>query len=79
MFKSFLDMRINIDKTSGQKTTMVFSNNVSEQSRNEIRSLWENGVCQQYEKYIGLPPIIERSNRKDFVEIKSKMWEKLQM
>lgn len=58
---------------------MIFSHNVSEDSREEIKLLWDSGVFQQYEKYLALPPIIERSRKKAFSEIKTKVWKKLQL
>lgn len=58
---------------------MIFSHNDSEDSREEIKLLWDIGVFQQYEKYLVLPPIIERSRKKAFSEIKTKVWKKLQL
>lgn len=41
--------------------------------------MWGRGHHKQYEKYLGLPPIIGRSKKKAFAEIKAKVWKKLQL
>lgn len=54
------------EQTSGQqlnpdKTTMCFNKNISSSSRMTLMSLWSNNTSQQYERYLSLPPFIERS------------------
>ncbi|XP_042950144.1 uncharacterized protein LOC122282259 [Carya illinoinensis] len=64
---------LNMDKTS-----MVFSSNVSVPMQEEIRNMWGGSAIQQYEKYLGLPPMIGRKKANAFSDIKSRVWKKLQ-
>lgn len=52
---------------------MVFSKNTPNSTREELMVLWTNGMLQQYEKCVDLPPIIGKSKRKAFVEIRDKV------
>lgn len=54
------------------KTIMIFSWNVKERDKTEIIALWETSNQQNYDKYLGLPPIIERSWKKDIFGCQSK-------
>ncbi|XP_042944657.1 uncharacterized protein LOC122278542 [Carya illinoinensis] len=65
--------KLNMDKTS-----MVFSSNVSAPMQEEIRNMWGGSAIQQYEKYLGLPPMIGRKKANAFSDIKSRVWKKLQ-
>ncbi|XP_042965942.1 uncharacterized protein LOC122299620 [Carya illinoinensis] len=65
--------KLNMDKTS-----MVFSSNVSSPMQEEIRNMWGGSAIQQYEKYLGLPPMISRKKANAFSDIKSRVWKKLQ-
>lgn len=49
---------------------MVFSHNVQGRVKDEISVLWRTRGSHQYEKYLGLPPIIGRSKRWAFSKIK---------
>ncbi|XP_042939532.1 uncharacterized protein LOC122274570 [Carya illinoinensis] len=60
------------------KTSMVFSRNVSDDEKDEIRNLWGGSAMQQYEKYLGLPPMTGRKKFTTFSKIKSRVWKKLQ-
>lgn len=69
-------------RASGQhintsKTTMVFSGNIGVRKREEILTLWGSLQSHQYKKYLGLPPFIGKSRKKDFSEIKGNLWQKL--
>lgn len=55
-YANALGQRINTGKT-----IMIFSWNVKERDKTEIIALWETSNQQNYDKYLGLPPIIERS------------------
>lgn len=52
---------VSSERINKEKTTMVFSGNVSREVREEIKMLWGNSEIQQYERYLGLPPIVGRS------------------
>ena len=60
-----------------EKTSLFFSANTPEAVKEEIQT--EMGVLSmnQMEKYLGLPPIIGKSKRKAFEEIKNKIWRKV--
>lgn len=59
------------------KTAMVFSTNVKQDDRRATMALWTVPQVQQYEKYIGLPPMVGRSKTQAFSEIRHKIWLKL--
>lgn len=61
-----------------EKRAMVFSLNTSHRRHEKIMVLWSNGALQQYDKYLGLPPIVGRVKRKAFASIKDRVWQKLQ-
>lgn len=63
---------------NNEKTQMVFNHNVRDQDKEAIQSFWGVRGHQQYEKYLGLPSIIGRSNKRAFAEIKAKVWQKIQ-
>lgn len=44
----------------------------------EILELWGVQHSQQFEKYLGLPPLVGRSKYKAFSDIKHKVWKQLQ-
>lgn len=41
-------------------------------------AMWTIETMQQFEKYLGLPPMIGRTNRKAFSGIEDRLWHKLQ-
>lgn len=53
-----------------EKTTMVFNKNSLKAFKQEIVTLWQNGRCQQYEKYLGLPSFVGKAKYRAFSEIK---------
>ncbi|CAI9771185.1 unnamed protein product [Fraxinus pennsylvanica] len=57
---------------------MVFSANVPPDKKQAIMALWNASQIQQYEKYLGLPPMVGRSKTQAFSEIKHKVWQRLQ-
>lgn len=57
---------------------MVLSSNTPTRNQNELMPPWSNDLLQQYKKYLGFPPMISRAKRKAFVEIKDRIWQKLQ-
>lgn len=62
-----------------EKTSMLYSRNVKENLRAEIMCMWGGSNVQQYERYLGLPPIVGRSKQKAFSGIKQRLWQKLQV
>ncbi|XP_022841874.1 uncharacterized protein LOC111365549 [Olea europaea var. sylvestris] len=60
------------------KTSMVFSANVSQDKQESIMALSNAPQVQQYDKYLGLPPMVGRSKTRAFSDIKHKVWLKLQ-
>ncbi|XP_042950087.1 uncharacterized protein LOC122282202 [Carya illinoinensis] len=72
------------ERASGQcinkeKTSMVFSKNVNDNLKRDIMQLWGGSFTQQYEKYLGLPPMVGRSKKQAFSDIKKRVWQKLQV
>ncbi|XP_042974662.1 uncharacterized protein LOC122306298 [Carya illinoinensis] len=70
------------EQSSGQKinrgkTGIVFSTNVKPDTRQDILDLWEVQHSQQFEKYLGLPPLVGRAKYRAFSDIKHKVWKKL--
>ncbi|XP_040987716.1 uncharacterized protein LOC121235437 [Juglans microcarpa x Juglans regia] len=57
---------------------MVFSANVDMEKRQTIMNLWNSSQLQQYENYLGLPPLIGRSKTTASADIKHRVWLKLQ-
>lgn len=53
--------------------------NVVEVVKDEIKSSWGGSNTQHFEKYLGFPPLVGRSRKKTFTEIKTKLWQKLQV
>ncbi|XP_041009451.1 uncharacterized protein LOC121253512 [Juglans microcarpa x Juglans regia] len=71
------------EKASGQeinkeKTAMVFSKNVLDQQQQEILRFWGVNRHHQYERYLGLPPVVGKGEKKTFSDLKHKVWSKLQ-
>ncbi|XP_042944574.1 uncharacterized mitochondrial protein AtMg00310-like [Carya illinoinensis] len=58
---------------------MVFSKNVHEDVKVNIMAMWGGSNTQQFEKYLGLPPMVGRSKQRVFADIKQKLWQKIQM
>ncbi|XP_042973001.1 uncharacterized protein LOC122304803 [Carya illinoinensis] len=56
-----------------QKTAMTFSSNVPTNMRESIMAMWGGSMVQQYEKYLGLPPIVGKAKSVAFAEIKNRL------
>ncbi|KAG7963456.1 hypothetical protein I3843_09G118400 [Carya illinoinensis] len=65
-------------KVNREKTSMVFSHNVPSGPRREIMQCWGVNHFQQYEKYLGLPPMVGRGKYQAFSVLKHQVWSKLQ-
>lgn len=66
-----LDVLNQYAKSSGKsvnikKTTMIFSQNIGREVKNDIMAQWGCRATQHYEKYLGLPPIVGRSRMRAF-------------
>lgn len=69
-------------KASGQminQTSMVFSLNISDSLQAELSTLWNSSTTLQYDKYLGLPPLIGKAKNRTFLDITSRVWRKLQI
>ena len=65
-------------KLNGEKTSIFFSKNTPQAKKSEILSLFVTLPTTQFEKYLGLPPIMGRSKRQAFNDIKERIWKRLQ-
>ncbi len=61
-----------------EKTTIFFSYNTSQTCRDSICSILGTNPNKQFEKYLGLTPVVGRAKRKAFNEIKDRVWWRLQ-
>ncbi|XP_042939410.1 uncharacterized protein LOC122274438 [Carya illinoinensis] len=71
------------EQASGQKinrgkTSTVFSHNVPFSQREAIMQFWGVQHYHQYEKYLGLPPMVGRGKYRAFSALKHRVWSKLQ-
>ena len=64
-------------KLNAEKTSLFFSSNTPEATKQEIQNALGVQNMNQLEKYLGLPPLIGRSKRKAFDEIKNKVRKKM--
>jgi hypothetical protein len=65
-------------KLNKDKTSIFFSRNTSREKREEISHLSGLQATQKYEKYLGLPTLVEQSRSKAFKNIKDQVWDRLQ-
>ena len=71
------------EATSGQmvnqdKTTLFFSRNTDEATREAIKGSLGLPAIQHYEKYLGLRSFIGRGKKASFTKIKERVWAKMQ-
>ena len=71
------------EKASGQqinkqKTTLFFSKSASLDAKNQIKAFLGLPEIRAYEKYLGLPAVIEKNKRESLNYIKERVWGKLQ-
>ncbi len=64
-------------KLNAEKTSLFFSSNTPEATKQEIQNVLGVQSMNQLEKYLGLPPLIGRSKRKVFDEIKNRIRKKV--
>ena len=60
------------------KTTIFFSGNTTHNGRTSICAMLGTAAFTQFEKYLGLPPVVGRAKRRAFHEIKDRVWRRLQ-
>ena len=65
-------------KINGEKIALFFSKNTPEETRLAIAASFGSLNSTQFEKYLGLPPIIGRAKKKAFNKIKDRIWQRLQ-
>jgi hypothetical protein len=65
-------------QVNGGKTALFFNNNTLQDCRETILNLFGTTATTQFEKYLGLPLIIETAKKKDFNDIKDRVGRRLQ-
>jgi hypothetical protein len=65
-------------KLNREKTSLFFSRNTKEETKNFIISVAGVSATNRYEKYLGLPNLIGRSRVSAFNGIKGRIWDKIQ-
>uniref|UniRef100_A0A2N9H9Z1 Reverse transcriptase domain-containing protein n=2 Tax=Fagus sylvatica TaxID=28930 RepID=A0A2N9H9Z1_FAGSY len=65
-------------KVNGNKTALFFSPNTPHDTRTSITTLFGTSPTTHFEKYLGLPPVMGRSKKRAFNEIKDRVWRRLQ-
>lgn len=65
-------------KINSDKTTLFFSKNVSDSSKELVKNLLVVPEIREYEKYLGFPAVVGRNKKASLNYIKDRMWGKLQ-
>ena len=65
-------------KINSDKTTLFFSKNVSDSSKELVKNLLVVPEIREYEKYLGFPAVVGRNKKASLTYIKDRMWGKLQ-
>ena len=65
-------------KLNANKTTIFFGGNVTDLAKLQVQSLLGVLEIKEYEKYLGLPPVVGRHKKVSFNYIKDCVWGKLQ-
>ena len=65
-------------KVNGGKTALFFSKNTPQGCQDIILHLFGTSATTQFEKYLGLPPVIGRAKKRTFNELKDRVWRRLQ-
>ena len=61
-----------------EKTTLFFSKNTNEQAKEAIKVALNVSAIQHYEKYLGLPSFIGRNETAYFIQIKERIWSRME-
>ena len=72
--------RLQVRRLTLQKpqTTLFFSKNVSDSTKETIKNLLGVAEIKEYEKYLGLPAVVGRNKKASLNYIKDRVWGKLQ-
>ena len=65
-------------KINGEKTALFYSKNTPVKRRSVLTALFGTSHITQFEKYLGLPPIMGSSKKRAFNDIKDRIWRRLQ-
>ena len=65
-------------KINSDKTTLFFSKNVSDSSKELVKNLLAVPEIREYEKNLGFPAVVGRNKKASLNYIKDRMWGKLQ-
>ena len=65
-------------KINGEKTALFYSKNTPVETRAVLTVMFGTSHTTQFEKYLGLPPIMGRSKKRAFNDIKDRIWRRLQ-
>ena len=65
-------------KINREKTSFFFSKSTDEVTRQEIKGVLGVQEIKFYEKYLGLPSLVDRGKKASFSYIKERVWRKLQ-
>ena len=70
------------EKESGQKlnkekTSLFFSKNTGREVQEAVKDMFEAEIILQHERYLGLPPLVERGKKKAFNRIKDQVGRKI--
>ena len=65
-------------KVNKDKTTLFFSRSTLDNIKSSIKQTLGVKEILQYEKYLGLPSLVEKGKKSSFNYIKERLWRKLQ-
>ena len=65
-------------KVNSNKTALFFSHSTTQDSRDIILHLFGTTAITQFEKYLGLPPVIGRAKKRAFNDLKDRVGRRLQ-
>jgi hypothetical protein len=62
-------------KLNREKTSIIFSRNTKQETKDFILSVVGVPHSNNYEKYLGLPPVVGKSKVSNFSGIQGRVWE----
>ncbi|XP_065631606.1 uncharacterized protein LOC136068412 [Quercus suber] len=72
LYEAALEQNVNIDKTS-----LSFSSNTGLETQESIKQALDAETVIEYEKYLGLPSIVEHNKKAAFAPVIERVWSKL--